>query len=213
MGALPTVSSHRGCGVLGLGAFGSPVCLSPRCRKSQWRRARQRATVSPWPRGIVSVQYGEGGGRFVSKVCPGATRTRINPFHLHGVFQSGRVPPSLVCVLDTLSRSSGPGQEVWPDVCVCVHAVNMRPMAMEGPPANNGHRSSVAAFSSIGRTSKGQGTSSRWQTLVSPGRPLSPLLCSKPDNDSHRNSPVPKSLTRISHVPLYDVHFAIFSHL
>lgn len=49
----------------------------------------------------------------------------------------------------------------------------------------------------IGRTSRGQGTSSCLQTLASPRlpeQPLSPLLCSTPNNDRHRNSSVPCSL-------------------
>lgn len=49
----------------------------------------------------------------------------------------------------------------------------------------------------IGRTSRGQGTSSCLQSLASlrfPEQPWSPILGSKPNNDRRRNSSVPCSL-------------------
>lgn len=77
------------------------------------------ASCSP-PVTTRNVECGDGGSRFISKVRPGAHRTRTHPFNLHGVFQSGQVPPSRVCVLETSGGASEHGQEVWPDVCVRV---------------------------------------------------------------------------------------------
>lgn len=152
---------------------------------------------SPSPQGIGKVECGEEGGRVISKAHSGA----IEPGSTHFPCSFLRVGRPLLrsVTLRHWAVALGLGRKCMQEV----HAGSACTPSLLASGCGEGYLRTLVTTPlwqlslQIGRTSRGQGTSSCLLSLASlrfPEQPWSPFLGSKPNNDRRRNSSVPCSL-------------------